>query len=78
MCFVVRKTTSELECVILPTLYLVSAKNIDTPLDPPLPEVPIMALFFLSSSSTQALRVPSWLMAALAEAMLDRVGKRIR
>jgi hypothetical protein len=29
MCFVVHKTTSELECVILTTLYLVGAKNTD-------------------------------------------------
>jgi hypothetical protein len=27
MCFIVRKTTSELERVILTTLYLASAKN---------------------------------------------------
>jgi hypothetical protein len=27
MCFVVHKTTSELECMILTTLYLVGAKN---------------------------------------------------
>jgi hypothetical protein len=30
MCFVVRKTTSELEHVILTTLYLPSAKNTDS------------------------------------------------
>jgi hypothetical protein len=29
MCFVVRKTTSGLECVILNTLYLAVAKNND-------------------------------------------------
>jgi hypothetical protein len=30
MCFVVHKTTSELECVILITLYLACAKNTDS------------------------------------------------
>jgi hypothetical protein len=28
--FIVHKTTSELECTILTTLYLVGAKNIDS------------------------------------------------
>jgi hypothetical protein len=71
MCFVVHKTISELERAILTTLYLGGTKNIDTPFDPPLPEVPVMALFFFffSSVSTQALRVPSWSMVALAKAL---------
>jgi hypothetical protein len=30
VCFVVHKTTSELECAILTTLYLASAKNTDS------------------------------------------------
>jgi hypothetical protein len=30
MCFIVRKTTSELQCAILTTLYLTSAKNTDS------------------------------------------------
>jgi hypothetical protein len=29
MCFIVRKTTSELERMILTTLYLIGAKNTD-------------------------------------------------
>jgi hypothetical protein len=30
MCFIVHKTTSKLECVILTTLYLVGAENTDS------------------------------------------------
>jgi hypothetical protein len=33
MCFIVCKTTSELECTILTTLYLTSAKQHKTDLD---------------------------------------------